>query len=318
MDNQLYCGDNLVILRYNIKPASIDLCYCDPPFNSKRDYYGRSKESDILSGDIDSNNEYLGFSDRFLWDAKTENIAQEIISGKGEFYSLLPVPTQYLLAGLVQSLPRTELLAYLLHMTPRILAIYTCLHKNGSFFLHADANSIHYLKIICDSIFLPKGGKFVNQLIWHYKTGGTSKRWFSKKHDVILYYSKSSDYVFNISYQKSYLSHRYGFKNITIHQDKDGYYTNIVTRDVWDIPALRGNQSETLGYPTQKPELLLERIISASSLENQMVLDAYCGSGTTLAVSQRLNRHWIGIDINPKAIELTAKRLNHHQSTIYV
>lgn len=315
MNNQLYCGDNLAILRDTIKPQSIDLCYCDPPFNSNRDYYSSNRGKDKNDAGKDVAQDYQGFSDKFSWDDTTATLAQAIIDGNNHE---IPAPTGYLLMGMIKSMPKSNLVAYLLFMTPRILAVHHCLKPQGSFYLHCDPTASHYLKIICDSIFCPPGGQFLNEIIWHYKTGGTSKKWFSKKHDVILFYSKSCDYTFNPTQQKSYLSHKYGFKNITIHQDSHGYYTNITTRDVWDIPALRGNQTETLGFPTQKPESLLERMIQASSHENDIIIDAFCGSGTSLAVAQRLNRQWIGIDLNPQAIALTATRLRHTHPIIYV
>ncbi|GAG70682.1 unnamed protein product [marine sediment metagenome] len=92
--------------------------------------------------------------------------------------------------------------------------------------------------------------------------------------------------------------HKYGFSNIEIYQDENGYYTLVGTRDVWDIPALRGNQPETTGYPTQKPEELLERIIKLSSDEGDIVLDPFCGCGTTVIVASKLGRRFIGIDID--------------------
>jgi DNA modification methylase len=199
---------------------------------------------------------------------------------------------------------------YLAFMEPRIKEIYRVLKKTGSFYLHCDWHANAHLRIMLDEIF----GKnnFQNEIIWFYKTGGVAKDRFARKHDNIYFYTKSNKYTFNPQKEKSYLSYKYGFQNIEIKQDEMGYYTEVYCRDVWDIPALRGNQPETIGYPTQKPEALLERIIKASSNEGDIVLDAFCGCGTTLAVAKRLNRRFIGIDVSPTACRLMAKRIGYN------
>ena len=158
-----------------------------------------------------------------------------------------------------------------------------------------------------DAVF--GNANFRNEIVWYYKTGGMSKRWFGRKHDVILFYSKTKKYVFNPQKIKSYLSHKYGFSNIEIHQDKHGFYTMVGTRDVWDIPALRGNQPETTKYPTQKPLALLERIIKTSSNEGDIVFDPFCGCATACVAAERLNRQWIGIDLSSMAIRLVNNRI---------
>ena len=146
-----------------------------------------------------------------------------------------------------------------------------------------------------------------------YRTGGMSKRWFGRKHDTMFLYAKSKEnYTFNIQKEKSYLSHKYGFTNVEIFQEPapdSRYYTLAGMRDVWAIDGLRGNQPESLSYPTQKPEALLERVIISSSNPGDIVLDAYCGCGTTVAVAHRLERRWVGIDITYQSISLILKRL---------
>ena len=148
-----------------------------------------------------------------------------------------------------------------------------------------------------------------NQIVWLYKTGGVSKRWFSRKHDTILFYSKTDRYTFHPQEEKSYLKHKYGFGNVDIQQDAGGYYRLVAMRDVWDIPALRGNQPETTGFPTQKPLALYERIIRASSNAGDFVLDPFCGSGTTAVAAERLGRQWIMMDIWDGAYEMLVKRM---------
>ena len=149
-----------------------------------------------------------------------------------------------------------------------------------------------------------------NEIVWLYKTGGTSKRWFSRKHDTILFYSKSDRYTFHPQQEKSYLTHRYGFANIDIQQDARGYYRLAAMRDVWDIPALRGNQPEAVGYPTQKPLALYERIIRASSNPGDILLDPFCGSGTTAAGGRAAGSDsWIAMDIWDGACDTLCGRL---------
>ena len=178
----------------------------------------------------------------------------------------------------------------------RLQACHKVLKRTGSIYLHCDYRALHYLKMVMDEIFSSE--RFINEIVWYYKTGGMSKRWLGRKHDTILLYSKGKTYKFNQQKEKSYLMHKYGFSGIQIHQDENGYYTWVGMRDVWDIPALRGNQPETTGYPTQKPEKLLERIIKLSSDEGDIVLDPFCGCGTTVIVASKLNRQFIGIDID--------------------
>lgn len=197
--------------------------------------------------------------------------------------------------------------SYIEWMSDRIEPMRTILKPTGSIYLHCDWHAGHYLKVMMDKIFDKKN--FRNELVWFYKTGGASKKYFSRKHDTVFFYSKSDKYKFNHQKEKSYLSHKYGFKNVEIKKDDRGYYTNVGCRDVWDIAALRGNQPETLGYPTQKPEKLLERIIKASSNKGDIVLDPFLGGGTTTAVAHKLGRKWIGIDVSPIGCEVAKRRM---------
>lgn len=137
-----------------------------------------------------------------------------------------------------------------------------------------------------------------------------SKHWLGRKHDVILVYTKADDYKFFTQLEKSYLTHKYGFSNIEIKQDEGGYYTMVGMRDVWDIPALRGNQPETIGYPTQKPELIIERLLNLFTETNDVVADFFCGGGTAPAVAQRMNRRWIACDQSRIAVALVADRIS--------
>ncbi len=173
--------------------------------------------------------------------------------------------------------------------------------------MHLDWHAAHYVKVEMDKIFGYKN--FVNEIVWFYKTGGMSKRWLGRKHDVILVYSKGPSYKFIPAKEKSYLMHKYGFSNVKIEQDEGGYYTWVGMRDVWDVPALRGNQPEAIGYPTQKPESLIERIINLATTPGDTVADFFVGGGSTPAVAQRLERQWIACDISRVAVSITADRV---------
>jgi site-specific DNA-methyltransferase (adenine-specific) len=187
------------------------------------------------------------------------------------------------------------------------------LKDTGSIYLHCDPTASHYLKLVMDEIF--SAYNYRNEIIWSYRRWtGKSKR-FQKLHDVIFFYSKGQDYTYNVLYtdytEKSLLRKQFYHTRI---KGNDIYETTIDERgvrmgDVWDIPVINSQAKERLGYPTQKPEVLLERIIKASSNEDDIVLDPFCGCGTTIAVAEKLGRKWIGIDITHLAITLMKKRL---------
>lgn len=199
--------------------------------------------------------------------------------------------------------------SWLSMMENRLRLIYDLLSERGSLYVHLDYRTSAAVRFLLDSIFGPRC--FINEIIWHYKTGGLpEKLGFGRKHDNILFYVKDpAKATWNPQKEKSYLMHRYGFSNVRIHSDRNGEYTLVNCRDVFTIPALRGNQPERVDYPTQKPEALLERMILASTNEDDLVADLFCGSGTTVAVAERLGRRWIGCDIGTGAIHTTRKRL---------
>ncbi|TRZ50616.1 MAG: site-specific DNA-methyltransferase [Dehalococcoidia bacterium] len=299
----LYFGDNLEILRKYIPDNSIDLIYLDPPFSSKKDYNIIFKEA---TGER-SEAQIKVFSDTWTWDKIAERTYYDIVQ-------TAPPDVAMLIDALHNVLGNNDVMAYLVMMTPRLVEMHRVLKDTGSLYLHCDPTASHYLKLVLDQIFGPTN--FRNEIIWHYRTGGVGKRWFGRKHDTIFFYAKSSNYCFNPQKEKSYLEHKYGFSNIRIEQDERGYYTDAFMRDVWSIPGLRGNQPEVLGYQTQKPLILLERIIKASSNEGDVVLDPFCGCGTALVAAQKLNRRWLGIDITHLAIRVMSKRLKDSFSGI--
>ncbi len=275
----VYIGDNLPFLRA-IADESIHLIATDPPFNKDRDF-GKA------------------FRDRWSWerDARAEWI-DDIKGACPALWSLIETARQ---------IADARMSAYLCWLGIRLLEMRRVLRGDGSLYLHIDHSTHAYVKLALDAVFGP--ANFRNEIVWHYKTGGLSKRWFGRKHDIILFYSKSDAYVFHPQQEKSYLAHKYGFSNIALEEDDEGVYRMAAMRDVWDIPALRGNQAEATGYPTQKPLALYERIIRASSAEGDIVLDPFCGSGTTVVAAERLGRRWLAADLWDGAYEVLASRL---------
>ncbi|MCZ8128822.1 MAG: DNA methyltransferase [Microcystis sp. LE19-114.1B] len=368
MVNKLYYGDNLEVLRKYIKDESIDLCYIDPPFNSKRNYnqiYNNLGKEDQAQAQA--------FVDTWTWDNHANEALEEIQSNyQGKFTS----QTIDLIDGLTKVLGKGSLLAYLVSMTLRIVEIHRVLKSTGSFYLHCDPTASHYLKIVLDTIFCSQGGDFKNEIVWKradsHNDGKQGSKQYGRIHDVIFFYVKSNQWLWNHQYLElpettqdkwyrnieSETGRRYNKSDLTaakpggdtsyewkgvkpptgrfwayskakmqqfeaqgllVYSASGRPYLKryldeskgVPLQDFWsDISMLRGiHQKERLGYPTQKPEALLERIIKASSNKGDVILDAYCGCGTTIAVAERLERNWIGIDITYQSISLMLKRL---------
>jgi len=188
---------------------------------------------------------------------------------------------------------------YLAWMTPRLAEIHRVLQPAGSILLHCDWRTNHHLRLVLDHLF--GSDRFVNHLIWTYGLGGSSPRRFARKHDDILFYSKSDNYYFAPPLVPATSQRMKGqLKKAT---------------DVINIPAINNMAEERLGYPTQKPLPLLQLLIEACCPPDGTVLDPYCGSGTTLVAAAETGRHYIGFDINPQAEEITQKRLMKQDST---
>jgi len=191
------------------------------------------------------------------------------------------------------------------HYIPRIREMRRALKETGSIYLQMDTRINHWMRCILDDIFGYEN--FRDEIIWHYNSGPRKKGHFGHRHDIILRYSKSNDYIFNAnSVRVSYSP------NISIPNSKRQYYhpDGKVIGDVWEIKILGQNdKSERVDYSNQKPKALLERIVKASSNENDLVADFYMGSGTTAVVCKELNRNFIGCDISKRAVKLTRKRL---------
>jgi len=356
--NRLYYGDNLDILRKHIKDESVDLCYIDPPFNSKRNYnqiYNNLGKEDLAQAQA--------FIDTWVWDDLAIKGFQEIVGNDRELFT---VQTANLLLGLKALLGESSLLAYLVIITLRVIEIHRVLKPTGSFYFHCDPTSSHYIKLILDSVFCPNGGDYKNEITWKRTSAHNDSGRYGVNADIIFFYTKSDKYTWN----QLYKPHDDEYKKRFRKKDSDGrlwtddnltakglsgggyeyeykgakslwrvplesmqrldsenrlHFTSkggirlkryldevkgVALQCLWeDIPPLNSQAKERLGYPTQKPEALLERIIQASSNEGDIVLDAYCGCGTTVSVAQKLNRKWIGIDITYQSISLILRRL---------
>jgi DNA modification methylase len=253
----------------DIPDDSIDLIYIDPPFSSNRNYVAFWEEQ-----------EKRHFEDRF------DNIS-----------------------------------AYLDYMKPRVKELYRVLKPTGTFYYHCDWHASHYIKMLLDSDNLFGYPNFRNEIIWRYRRWPSKQKNFQRMHDIIFRYSKNDDVVWNQLYEplsEETQKRIKGGKRIVTFLDEHGKKRirptddtskGVPMSDVWEIRQIVGPTAERLGYPTQKPESLLERVIKASSNEGDVVLDAFCGCGTTLVVAQKLKREWIGIDISPTACRVMGARL---------
>ena len=207
------------------------------------------------------------------------------------------------------------------HYLPRLIEMKRVLKHNGSIYLQMDTRINHWMRILMDDVFGYEN--FRNEIAWWYKRWSNISFGFQKMHDVILFYSKDKS-KFNIQYQdyskpneiEDTVRGIIDGKLVRLKND-DGSFKKRETEnkgvplhDVWEMQHLQPTAKERVGYQTQKPKALIERIIKASSNEGDTVADYYLGSGTTAVVCKELNRNFIGCDINPKAIEITNARLD--------
>lgn len=355
-ENTLFYGDNLPILREYIADASVDLVYLDPPFNSNRNYNVLFKNE---KGE-ESESQITAFEDTWHWNAQAEQTYHELITDvSGEVGTMI--------GALRSFIGPSQMLAYLVMMAARLVELHRALKPTGSLYLHCDPTASHYLKVVLDTIFGPVN--FRNEIIW--KRADPKGHAFSKypsSHDVLLYYSKGSQTIWNTqhaAYDPEYLDSHYSYieerterrytlsdctnpnkdrPNLTYewnglvrvwrwtkermqrnHDEGRLVYTKsgmprykrfldempgTVVTTVWDdIPFINSQAAERLGYPTQKPLALLERIIAASSNAGDVILDPFCGCGTAVAAAQKLGRRWVGIDITHLSIALQKYRL---------
>ena len=271
--NKLIWGDNLLVMGSLLEKfaGKIDLIYIDPPFATGADFSFETQVGE--SGENILKNQSI-----------IEEKAYRDTWGKG-------------------------IDSFITMLHKRLVLMRELLAESGSIYVHCDWRMTSLVRLCLNEIF--GANNYVNECIWLYKTGGMpEKLGFGRKHDTLHFVVKNkSKAVWNKQKEKSYLAHDYGFSNIELSKDEIGTFRLANARDVWDIAALRGNQPEKVCYPTQKPKALLDRIVRASSKEGNIVADFFCGSGTSLAVAERLGRRWIGCDLGRWGIHVTRKRL---------
>ncbi len=361
MNNRLYYGDNLGVLREEIHDESVDLIYLDPPFNSNRAYNLLFKTPKGHESDA----QITAFEDTWHWGPQAER----------EFHELQKQPNTdvaQMMQALRAFLGENDMMAYLTMMANRLLEIHRVLKPTGSIYLHCDPTASHYLKVVLDGVFGPE--RFLNEVIWKRTSAHSSAKRYGPVHDVLLFYAKGNDYTWNAQYKPhdaEYLETffdqedpdgrrwkrtdltgagiRHGETGRPWHGiditakgrhwayrpdeldrlDKAGRIhwpkktegmprlkqypeelPGVPLQDVFsDIRPMHNLSEERLGFPTQKPLVLLERIIQASSNDGDLVLDPFCGCGTAVHAAQKLNRKWIGIDITHLAVSLIEKRM---------
>ena len=200
---------------------------------------------------------------------------------------------------------------YLHFLRPRLSAMRDLLQPYGSLVVHLDFRVVHEIKVELDRIF--GRNRFVNEIIWHYTGGGRAKRYFSRKHDTLLWYAKGSKWTFNIDAVREQYKPGSGYARGGIVARSGKHYHphpgGTPADDVWEIPIINPLSRERCGYPTQKPERLLERIILALSNTGDLVVDPFSGSGTAAVVAARHGRRWMACDCSHEAIETARKRL---------
>ena len=284
--NRLIWGDNKVVMASLLPEfrGKINLIYTDPPFN-----VGANFEMKLPIGD---EGEQVKKDQSSL-----EAVAYCDIWGKG-----------------------TD--SYLHFMYERLILMRDMLADDGSIYLHCDPTMSHYLKLLMDLVF--GADNFKNQIVWHYRRWTASAKRFQKMHDMILWYTKTDQYVFtgplqpyaNEEYIEDTVRGVVDGKLVRLKDDEGNYIKRetqkkgVLMHDVWhDINFIPPGGKERTGYPTQKPIALLERIIETSSNEGDIVLDPFCGSGSTGDAAEKLSRRWIMSDLGRFAIHTTRKRL---------
>ena len=286
----IWTGDNLHVMR-RMNSECVDLIYLDPPFNSQRMY----------TAPIGTPAEGTFFKD--IWsvkDLKIEwvKIMEDSLPRTWTFISSVVTEMSYK--------------SYLTYMSIRLLEMRRLLKPTGSIYLHIDPKVSHYLKIVMDEIF--GRTRFLNELVWTYGLGGSSKNAYSRKHDIILLYTKTEKYTFHKPQIPATSQKMKGkMKGATDVWENLSEYSELEEDTLLKIATINNRAYERTGYKTQKPLALLTRIIEASSNRGDVVLDPFCGCATTCIAAEGLGRDWVGIDISQEAYSLIIDRVTIKQ-----
>ena len=325
----IFCRDNLDILE-GINSNCIDLIYLDPPFNKKKQF----------TAPMGSSAEGASFRDWF----KEEDVKDEWLQTiKEDYDGIYQFLTSVRNLSSFQSHKNKHYLynyCYLCYMAVRLIEMHRILKDTGSIYLHCDPTMSHYLKILMDLIF--GENNFRNEIVWCYEKFSNRANYFLRNHDIIIFYCKNKEKIFFHKLEKEHFTLkksaetilRQGYHILNNHKKllvynslkankkikeakEKGFEISYLERkkkyenDYWLIENIPSQSNERVGYPTQKPIKLLERIINASSNEGDIVLDPFCGCATTCVASEKLDRQWIGVDISIKAYELVKQRLKN-------
>ena len=290
----VWTANNLMIMR-GMDSETVDLVYLDPPFNSNRNY----------AAPDGSQAEGAAFDDTWVVnDMELEGHLAEWIDYAGKHNANL---RNVLLATMTASDK-----FYLVHMAMRLVELHRLLKPTGSIYMHCDPTMSHYLKLVMDAIF--DRGNFRNEIVWCYHAGGTSQNHFPRKHDLIFLYGKDAtrslhNVIRGIPYEGYDAFDSDGNIRVNAGYSLDGK----MVPDWWVVSQMSSTSKERTGYPTQKPLVLLQRIIRASSNPGDMVLDPFAGSGTTCVAAEIEGRQWTGIDESDKATKLIVERASSDQ-----
>ena len=290
----LYHGDNLDFLR-GMNSETVQLIATDPPFKKGKDFY--ATPGSLAEG--------AQFDDRWSW---REHLHVDWMSHIAREH---PDVWQVIMAA--KNVYGDDMGAFLCWLGVRLLELHRILRENGTIYLHIDHTAHAWTKCLLDAIF--GRPNFRNEIVWCYSGGGIPKKDFPRKHDTILRYTKSSDYTFHVE-RKPYKENT---QQVGIHSTYSGPDNKIdldrgtPVTDWWtDIPTVTGWNPEDVGYPTQKPLAMYERMIKASSNPGDIVLDPFCGCATTPVAAERLGRQWVGMDIWTNAYDTVIKRMTDY------
>ncbi len=355
---KLFFGDNLDWLP-KMDSESVDLIYLDPPFNSQATYNLLYKSPDGTAAQA----QYQAFVDSWLWDKPADAALAYIMSSA--------TPASEIISALHNYMQKSDMMAYLVMMTARLIEMRRILKSTGSLYLHCDSSASHYLKIILDALFGPTA--FQNEIVWKRTTSHNDARIrYGDVTDKLLFYARGDKPTFHRQFRpyspeyiesnfkfiepdgRRYSSENlrspnprpnltYDYKGFKPHAngwtvsyekmeqlDREGRLifpanpngrirvkkyldemSGVVVSNLWDdIGVIPSQHQERLGYQTQKPIALLQRIIEASTDRGDVVLDPFCGCGTAIEAAEMLGRSWIGIDITPLAIDVVERRLS--------